>query len=71
MKNLVMIITCIVVLVPIVLGVWWCIWLLWRFVLGEVWPGGPDAVVRPGYWLFVAEWVFIALIGRVLFGGGK
>lgn len=51
----------------ILLALWWVVWSLWCYVLGAVWPGGPAAIVAPGYWLFVAAWLLLGFIGRLLF----
>ena len=57
-----------VALVPLI---WWVLWSLWTWVLPQVWPDGPDAIVRPGYWLFVGELLVLSIIGRTLFSGSK
>lgn len=56
------------VVIGAIAGAFWLLWVLWTFVLGQVWPDGPLAVVSPGYLLFVAEWILIGLIGRRIFG---
>jgi hypothetical protein len=55
----------------LVLGIWWLIWILWTYVAPQIWPTAPEALVRPGYWLFAAEWVLLGLIGRRIFGRNK
>ena len=56
------------IFVGLVLGAWWLIWLLWTWALPQIWPTGPDLIVRPGYWAFAGLWVLLSLIGRVIFG---
>lgn len=48
----------------------WPIWALWTLVLMTAWPTGPEAIVNPGYWLFVGEWVLLAVVAR-MFRGSK
>ncbi len=52
----------------IVLGAFWLLWSLWSFVMGEIWPDGPEALVNPGYWLFIGEWMVAGFVGRRIFG---
>ena len=55
-----------------VLGVYWLIWLLWCWVLPQVWPTGPQGLVQPGFWLFAGAWFLLTLVGQAVFGrGGK
>lgn len=51
--------------VGLVLGIWWLIWSLWSWVLPQIWPTGPQAIVAPSYWLFVGLWVLLGLVGSV------
>lgn len=51
------------------LGMYWLLWLLWCWVLPQVWASGPSAVVRPGYWLFAGCWFLVMLIGKGIFCG--
>jgi hypothetical protein len=53
-----------------VLGISWCTWHLWTFVLGAAWPAGPVNVVHPGFWLFLAAWTLFSLVAG-LFRGSK
>ena len=55
----------------IMLGTFFLLWKLWCFVLGSVYPEGPETIVHPGYWLFVAAWVLAACVGSALFGRGS
>lgn len=43
-------------------GFYALVWLLWCFVLGAIWPDGPQAIVNPSFWLFVGGWVLISMI---------
>jgi hypothetical protein len=56
------------IFVCLVLGIWWLIWILWTYIAFQIWPAGPDALIRPGYWLFAAEWFLLGLIGKRVFG---
>ncbi len=42
------------------------VWLLWCFVLPQVYPTGPEGFIRPGYWLFAGMGVLFALITWVI-----
>lgn len=53
-------------LLALVTGVWWLLWLLWCFVLPQVWPTGPEGLIRPGYWLFAGMWTLFVLVVRVI-----
>jgi hypothetical protein len=59
-----------VLFIPLVLGIWWCLWSLWSWVLPQIWVGGPEAVIHPSYWLFVGMLLLASLIGKTLFGHG-
>jgi hypothetical protein len=56
------------ILAVFLLGIWWLLWTLWTYVLPQIWPTGPEGIIRPGYWLFVAGWVLLGFIGRRIFG---
>lgn len=51
--------------VALVLGFWWMVWLLWCFVLPQVYPTGPEGFIRPGYWLFAGMWTLLVLVGQL------
>ena len=50
----------------LVLGFWWMVWLLWCFVLPQVYPTGPEGLIRPSYWLFAGMWVLLGLVVGVI-----
>jgi len=52
----------------LVLGAYWLMWLLWCWVLPQLWPSGPQSFIAPGYWLFAAAWFLLSLVGRAIFG---
>ena len=52
----------------IFLGIDWLLWSLWCWVLPQLWPTGPDNLVNPGFWLFVAAAFLLSCIGRMVFG---
>lgn len=45
-----------------VLAILACVWLLWCFVLGNMWPNGPAQVISPSFWLFAGFWVLLRLV---------
>ncbi len=61
----------IVAVVAVILGVYWLIWLVWCAVLPQLWPGGPEVFISPGYWLFVGTAFLLSFVGRTLFGQSK
>ena len=52
--------------VALVLGFWWMVWLLWCFVLPQVYSTGPEGLIRPSYWLFAGMWVLLGLVVGVI-----
>jgi hypothetical protein len=46
-----------VVIAATVLGTLALLWLLWCFVLPQICPACPAALINPSYWLFIAMWV--------------
>ena len=71
MGNVVAFVLAVVAVLAIVLGVWWLFWLLYTWVMPQVWPSGPEAIIDPGYWLFVGMLLILSLIGSVLFNKGS
>ena len=57
--------------IGIILGIDWCFWKLYLYMMGETWPDGPATLVRPGFWLFVCWLFMLSLAGRLLFGSRK
>lgn len=51
--------------IGLILGIWWLIWLLWTWVLPQIWPTGPEAIIHPSYWLFAAMWVLLGFIANM------
>lgn len=43
------------------------IWALWCWVLPQLWPTGPAALIQPSYWLFVGALILF----RLMFGGSS
>lgn len=60
-----------VMVLAVALGVYWCIWSLWCWVMPQVWADGPAGFIAPGYWLFAGCWLLISLIGKAIFSSGK
>ncbi len=58
------------ILVGIILGGWWLIWLLWTWVWPRIWPSGPQGFIQPSYWLFAGIWVLIALVANMFRNSG-
>lgn len=62
----------VVIALPIVLlmvlGVFWLLWTAWSWVLPQIYPTGPDALIRPSFGLFVVAWILTTWIGRAVFG---
>lgn len=53
-----------VVGVGMMMGMVWGLWILWCYVLPQVYPEGPIMLIRPGYWFFLAMWVlFVSVLG--------
>lgn len=44
------------------------LWLLYTWAMPQLWIGGPENLVNPGYWLFTGSWVLLGLVGRRVFG---
>lgn len=54
----------IAIVVCLVLLILWPIWLLWSWVMPQLWSNGPESIIAPGYWLFVGAYmVFRTLQG--------
>ena len=47
-------------------GFSWLLWTAYCFVLGNVWPDGPHAVVTPGFWLFFVACFLISGLVRLV-----
>ena len=58
-----------VVFVFAFLGIYFLFWLLWVWVLPQLWPTGPAAFIEPGYWLFVGVGILLGFV--VSFFRGK
>lgn len=50
----------------ILMFLWWLLWLLWCFVLPQVYPTGPEGLIRPSYWLFAGMWSLFVLVVLVI-----
>lgn len=59
------------IIAAIVLVVFWALWSAWSWVLPQVYPAGPEALIRPSYWLFVVAWILASWVGRAVFGSRK
>ena len=54
-----------------VLGFVWLLWLLWTWVLPQIWPTGPAGLIRPGYFLFLGMWFLASVIFKMIIGRAK
>lgn len=52
----------------LVLGFYWLIWSLWCWVLPQIWIGGPENIVSPGFWLFAGAFFLMSIVGKAVFG---
>jgi len=67
MDKLIGVVLLVAIAVGLVLGIYWVFWSLWCWVLPQVWADGPENLIRPGYWLFVACVILLSFVGGVLF----
>jgi hypothetical protein len=51
------------------LGIIFLIWLLWSWVLPQLWSTGPANLITPNYWLFAGAWILFVTIAKILRGG--
>lgn len=61
-------ITGLVLVALLIVGINWCVWKLWLFVVPALWPTGPEQLVHPGFWLFFATWTLLSWLGSAVFG---
>ncbi|WP_321951909.1 hypothetical protein [Paraburkholderia bannensis] len=54
--------------VAAILGIDWLFWKAWIWVLPQVYPTGPAALIRPGFWLFLVGFILVSGIGNSIFG---
>ena len=59
------------IMIVAIMGIIWLIWLLWTWVLPQIWPTGPQSLINPGYWLFIAAWFLASIVFRMIIGRGK
>ena len=64
------VIGCVIVLLIFALA-WWGVWSLYSWVAPQLWPTGPENLIRPGFFLFGGAWTLVGLLGRSLFGQRK
>lgn len=60
--DLIVTVLAIVLVVGIALGVYFGIWLLWVWVVPQVWPTGPSEITRPDFWVFAGCWLLVSLV---------
>lgn len=54
--------------IGLLLGAYWAMWSLWCWVMPQIWEGGPERLIAPGFWLFCGVWILIYALGNALFG---
>lgn len=45
----------------------WLFWMLWCWVLPQMWPGGPQQIIQPDFWLFWGVVMLVGFVGRFMF----
>lgn len=63
------VVTYLSIIAGVILGVFWLIWSLWCFVVPALFPSIAPQFADPSYWLFVAAWILVGLVSRVVFRG--
>jgi len=58
-----------IVFCTVLFGGLYLIWILYSWVMPQIYPSGPVNIITPSYWLFIGMWFLIAFIGRLIFGG--
>lgn len=53
-------------IVPIVLGIWWLMWMLWTSVMPAMFPSSNPAWTDPSYWVFCGAWVIVLFLQQVV-----
>ena len=71
MSKVFLVIIAIAAFLGFLLGIDWLIWKLWLWVLPQIWTTGPENLIRPGFWLFVAVWFLMGCVGSCLFSSSK
>lgn len=56
--------------VSVFLGMVWVLWGLFKFVVVALWVDAPIEIAQMSYWVFLALWILLAVIGN-LFKSGK
>jgi len=46
----------------------WIVWMLWCWVVPQLWATGPANIINPGFWLFLGAWLLVCFIGRAMAG---
>lgn len=55
--------------VAIAFGIITLVWLLWTWVMPQIWTTGPVNFIEPNYWLFIGMWILFVTILKVIKGG--
>lgn len=71
MDKIITVLFAVAFIAGISLGVTWLIWLLWCWVLPQVWATGPASFIKPSFWLFVGVWLLLGFLGRCIFPSTK
>jgi uncharacterized membrane protein YGL010W len=67
-RKIMTVILAIAFLALIFFAVYGALWAIWGWVLPQIWPTGPENLIDPSFWLFVAVCFLIQFVGRLIFG---
>jgi len=67
MSKLFLIVLAVLAFIGMLFGIDWLLWKAWLWALPQLWPTGPEGLIRPGFWLFVISWFLLGCLGGTLF----
>lgn len=67
-ESMVMASAAVGLVVAISLAGTWLSWVVYKFLLGLVWTGGPQSIVDPGFWVFAAVWLPLCIAAKAVKG---
>jgi hypothetical protein len=56
-------------IIGVTLGMIFLLWLLWTWVMPQLWQTGPGNFIKPNYWLFTGAWILFGTLLKVIRGG--
>lgn len=68
MDKIIVFVISVALIIAIILIPTWCVWVVWCWVLPQVWPTGPAGLIEPSFWLFYAMFFLLSVIGRIVSG---